>query len=77
MTARDLPVGARFTLPGEDTLYTVTHQVPGKHDWEIELHLTYCRFWSPWIECEETCAFAGHTEVTLVPDTRATDSTPP
>jgi len=77
MTARDLPVGARFTLPGSDTLYTVTAQTPGRMPSGFEYHLTTCKFFNPWQECEDEITFAGHTEVIAVPDTCATDSTTP
>ena len=72
MTASEIPVGGQFTIAAHDIpgaaglhiLYTVTHQVPGRHPYA---HLTYVRYFDPWAECEQTTAWAGHTEVIADP----------
>lgn len=76
MTAAELPVKAQFTILGSDTLYTVMHQIASKDPWLLCTHLTSCAFFNPLQQCEDTCTFAGHTEVIYHPPTQATDSTP-
>ena len=79
MTAKDIPVGGKFTIAGspDETVYTVIAQTPGRMPSGFEYHLTSARYLNPVFDSEVECTWAGHTEVTLVPDTRTTDSTIP
>jgi hypothetical protein len=78
MTAREIPVGAVFTLEGSDVSYTVTHQVTGASP---HAHMTYATygegFWYGSVIGRYCVALAGHTEVIAVPDTLASDATTP
>lgn len=63
MTAEEIHVGARFTLSGEETVYTVEYQTPGRSPYA---HLTTARF-----EEDKYRTFAGHTDVIAHPQTEA------
>ena len=72
MTAAELPVGAVFTHGRDSTLYTVTHQHPGR---DRDNDLTQVEFFNPWLRTHGNCTFAGHAEVIHHPRTLATNST--
>lgn len=71
MSAKDVPVGHSFTVPGSDTLYTVTSQWPGR---EWVAHLTEASFFDPQLSAIHSCTFAGHTEVVHCPPTSTASS---
>ncbi len=72
MTASELPIGARFTLPGDAIVYTVGLHVIGRFPFS---HLTFVSHLNWDGEELHHSAFAGHTEVILIPETITTGST--
>ena len=76
MTASEIPVGGRFTWAGCDEVYTVTHQVRGVYP---HTHLTYATYGGDFghglVVAKHCVAWAGHTEVIAVPDTRTSGGT--
>jgi hypothetical protein len=76
MTAKDIPIGGRFTWASQDMIYTVTHQVPGTTPYA---HMTYATYGDDFghgtVVAKHAVAVAGHTEVVAMPNTRASGGT--
>lgn len=68
MKAQEIPVGGRFSLPGDDTVYTVLNQWPGRMP---GAQFTAIQFWNAHMSAFSEMILSGHTEVIAHPETTA------